>query len=101
MGIDISSKLMVGVSFNEIEEHLVSLINKDPEIDNLYDAVEKYFEYASPWFDSAIDYWFIGWEIPNYKSPDQGLYDLISSYTDEFELTTGIVPRLAGLAHVY
>lgn len=70
MGVDISSKLMLSIEnpLDVIEKHY----NKEWEnyID-FPDAIEELdLDYASPYYDSYVDDWIIGIEIPSVVLSD-------------------------------
>lgn len=106
MGIDVDSKLMVGCSYQELEEFIEKIIelgetDKHEALENAHEVIECYFEYASPYYDSDIEHWFIGFEIPNYKVPDQEWFDIVREEAAKFEALTGVKPRIRGGCHVY
>ena len=106
MGIDVDSKLMIGCSYDELEEFFEKVIElgeseKHEALGNAYEVIECYFEYTSPYYDSDPQQWFIGFEIPNYKTPDEEWFSLVKGTCDAFEALTGVKPRIRGGAHVW
>lgn len=106
MGIDVDSKLMVGCSYGELEEFFEKVIelgetDKHEALEDTSEVIECYFEYASPYYDSDPQQWFIGFEIPNYKTPDEGWFDKVHEESQKFEALTGVKPRIRGGCHVW
>lgn len=99
MGIDISDKLMVGVDAHELE----SWFNRMGDETGRYrhELTYQYFEYMSPYYDSDPSDWFIGFIVPNCQEPNQDWFEVVQETAHQFELLTGVKPRLKGGAHVY
>jgi hypothetical protein len=106
MGIDISNKLMVGASYDELGEFFEKIIelgdtDGHAACEDASDVIECYFEYASPTYDSPHDEWFIGFRLPNYSRVDEEWWLEVKETAHQFELLTGVKPRIRGGAHVY
>lgn len=104
MGIDITDKLMVGASYGELEHFFKQKIEEHIDDDHsygTYDVVEEYFEYISPYYDSDPSDWFIGFAVPNYQEPTAEWFEIVQETAHQFEILTGVKPRLKGGAHVY
>ncbi len=106
MGIDADSKLMVGCSYGELEEFFEKIIDggetdeHGAELD-AGDVIECYFDYASPYYDSDIEHWFIGYEIPNYSVPDEDWFNKVHEEAQKFEALTGVKACVRGGCHVW
>lgn len=105
MSIDIRDRLMVGAYVNELCEFFNRLIEEgDEEYDsfgNRYEVIEVYFDYMSPYYDSDIDYWFVGYRVNNEQEVGSSLYESIHLLAEKFEEVTGVPAVLKGGAHVY
>ena len=106
MGIDVSNSLMVGCSYGELEEFFERVIEAGETkehgvLDDAGDVIEHYFDYASTYYDSDREYWFIGFAVPNLKVPDEDWFNCVKETAKEFEDLTGIKPRIRGGAHVW
>lgn len=106
MGIDVSNSLLVGCSYGELEGFFERIIETGETehhfaLDEVCDVIEQYFEYASPYYDSDVENWFIGFEVPNLKCPDEGWFDKVHEEARKFEALTGVKPRIRGGAHVW
>ena len=70
MGIDITSKFLVGLHYEDFTDEMLE------EIDDLYNgsiyewAEDKELSYASPWFDSPSDANFFGYEVATTNIQD-------------------------------
>lgn len=102
MGIDIESKLLVGVEYKDIKDWLENkLRDENTESEDIYELIEELgFEYASPWFDSDIGNWFIGIPCTEYGSPSTVIED-IESAVRQFKALTAIDPIVNATQHVY
>lgn len=103
MGIDVDSKLMVGCSYQELEDFLEKKVDEHEDDEYSYDSsdvIEEYFDYASPYYDCSPEYWFIGFEVKNYQEVGVDLYESIREASDRFFALTGIKGRLRGGSHV-
>lgn len=106
MGVDVDSKLMVGCSYGELEEFFEKIIEKGETdehgaCDDAGEVIECYFDYASPYYDSIPEDWFIGYEIPNYSIPDEAWFDKVHEEAKKFEALTGVKARIRGGCHVW
>ena len=106
MGIDVSNSLLIGCSYGELEGFFERVIemgatNEHEALADDGDVVEHYFEYASPYYDSDIQDWFIGFPVPNLKVPDETWFDTVHEEASKFEALTGVKPRIRGGAHVW
>lgn len=101
MGIDVSDSLIIGASFEELEDFIVEEAASVEDPDDLCGVIEKHFDYASPYYDSDIDDWFIGFRVKNCEEVNQEWFDKLLKLSNKFEELTGIKPRLRGGAHVW
>lgn len=105
MGIDIRDRLMVGADVSQLEDFFTRLIEEgDEDYDSYEDkgeVIEVYFDYMSPYYDSDVDDWFVGFRVDNEKHIDSDLYRSISKLAEKFEKLTGVAAVLKGGAHVY
>lgn len=106
MGIDVSHSLMVGCSYKELENFFEKVIEqgeteKHEACEDPHEVIECYFEYASPYYDSDPQHWFIGFEVPNYSEIDEEWFSIIKEACEDFEALTGVKPRIRGGAHVW
>lgn len=106
MGIDVSNSLLVGCSYEELEDFFERVIemgatNEHEALEDAGDVIEQYFEYASPYYDSDMQYWFIGFAVPNLKVPDETWFDTVHEEASKFQALTGVKPRIRGGAHVW
>lgn len=105
MGIDIRDRLMVGAYVNELGKFFNRLIEEgDKDYDSYGDrgeVIEVYFDYMSPYYDSEIDDWFVGYRVNNEQEVGSSLYESIHLLAEKFEAVTGVPAVLKGGAHVY
>ncbi|MNR35900.1 hypothetical protein D3C85_1537750 [compost metagenome] len=101
MGIDIRDKLMVGVSYGELEEWLENKAEDDEYDGCIQSVIEDYFEHMSPYYDSDREKWFVGFYVPNHQDVNEELFQVIDETAHQFKELTGLTPRLKGGAHVY
>lgn len=106
MGIDVDNSLLVGCSYGELEDFFERVIEegetKEHEaFDDAGEVIEHYFEYASPYYDSDIEDWFIGFTVPNLKVPDETWFNTVHEEASKFQALTGVKPRIRGGAHVW
>lgn len=103
MGIDVSDSLLVGCSYGELEDFFERVIEagEHESLVDVGDVIEQYFEYASPYYDSDMEDWFIGFEVPNLKCPDEEWLDKVHEEAKKFEALTGVKPRIRGGANVW
>lgn len=106
MGIDVSHSLLIGCSYGELEDFFEKVIEqgateKHEACEDSCEVIECYFEYASPYYDSDPQQWFIGFEIPNYQEISEEWWESVNEAVQEFEALTGVKPRIRGGAHVW
>lgn len=101
MGIDISNSLLVGASYGELEEWIENKIEEDDEDLCVQDIVEEYFDSASPYYDSLIEEQLFGFRVPNYHEVNSDWWAIVEEVAHQFELLTGVKPRIRGGAHVW
>lgn len=99
MGIDISNSLLVGASYEEIED-FVQRKMEESELDK-YEVLEEYFDRVSPYYDADIESCFYGFEVRNYVEPTQEWFLDVKEAALKFELLTGVKARLRGGADVW
>ena len=75
MGIDISAKLIYGLSYSALPEEILEDVNE------MLDNGE--LGYASPYYDAPRDEWIIGVEIPAWADLNSDLGTIISYVEDE------------------
>lgn len=90
MGMDISSKLMVGLDYTD----LVNIVGCE-KVDDLLDSGE--LDYASPHYDSPRSQWFVGVELSN-GCP---VYDNIFISQEEMKGITDSLDKLLGVNLTY
>lgn len=100
MGIDVSNSLLVGASYEELEDFIQGKIDSG-EFSDKYEVVEVYFSSASPYYDAPIQQWFLGIEAQNYQAVSNEWFADLVKLAWEFEHLTGVKPRLRGGAHVW
>lgn len=100
MGIDVDDSLMVGCSYDELEDFIQQTLDKG-ELNDIQDILEEYFEYASPYYDASREHCFYGFQISNYKIPDEDWFDEVWKTAKQFEALTGVKARIRGGAHVW
>ena len=100
MGINISNSLLVGASYEELEDFIQSKVGSG-EFDDKWEVLDEYFERASPWYDAGSDECFYGFRVENYKPVTNEWFTDLVKLSKEFEDLTGIKPRLRGGAHVW
>ena len=105
MGVDIRDRLMVGAYVNELGEFFNRLIEEGDEDYDSYgdrgEIIEVYFDYMSPYYDSDIDDWFVGYRVENEQQFGESLYKSIHLLSGKFEELTGVDAVLKGGAHVF
>jgi hypothetical protein len=105
MGIDVDNSLLIGCSYEELEDFFELKIGQGATenycaLEDPSEVIETYFEYASPYYDSPIESWFIGFKIPNYQEVTDDWYEVVKETAHQFELLTGVKPRIRGGSHV-
>lgn len=106
MGIDVDNSLLIGCSYEELEDFFEFKIGrgettKHYALEDPVEVIEEYFEYASPYYDSPTESWFIGFKIPNYTTVNDDWVAEVNKKSAEFEELTGVKPRIRGGAHVW
>lgn len=106
MGIDIRDRLMVGASYDELSDFFENIIALGETEEHLAleddgEVIETYFDYMSPYYDSSMDEWFIGYRIDNEEDISQDLFNIIRKKAQEFEELTAVTATLKGGAHVF
>ena len=99
MGIDISDSLLVGASYNEIEDFVELKMEKDGL--DTYEVLEKYFDRVSPYYDAESESCFYGFEVKNYVAPTQEWFEGVLETVKRFETLTGVKARIHGGADVW
>lgn len=96
MGIDIGSKLVVGRSYLRIVEHYRERLDEDSFEEWLEDFEEDLYngsyDYASPYYDSGPEEWFVGIEVPD-GNIDEAII-AIRSAQEDFKSMFGIEGEL-------
>jgi hypothetical protein len=101
MGIDISNSLLVGASYDELEEWIENKIGESYAEFCAQDVIEEYFESASPYYDSPTEEHFLGFKVPNYHEVNGDWWVIVEETAHQFELLTGVKARIRGGAHVW
>lgn len=106
MGIDVSHSLLIGCSYGELEDFFEKVIEagateEHEACEDPCEVIECYFEYASPYYDSDPQQWFIGFRIPNYQELNEDWWEIVKETAYQLELLTGVKPRIRGGAHVW
>jgi hypothetical protein len=99
MGIDVSHSLLVGADFKDLEA-FIALESEKQDL-GYQEFVEEHFETASHYYDSPLDEQFLGFRIPNFQQVDEDWWDVVKETAHQFELLTGVKPRVRGGAHVW
>lgn len=99
MGIDISNSLVVGASYEEIED-FIQQKTEESELDQ-YEVLQEYFDRVSPYYDADIESCFYGFSVKNYIEPTQEWFDTVKETAEKFEALTGVKARLRGGADVW
>jgi len=102
MVIDIEGKMLVG--------ERVSKLNISEEMLEQYDCEDEYefyteiLDYASPYFDSDPEDWFVGYGISNTSIGDDGWtvwVNRVEEAAKNFQRLTGVPARLIGTQNVF
>lgn len=106
MSIDVDHSLLVGCSYDELEDFFEKIIEdgetvKHEACEDPHEVIECYFKTASPYYDSPPESWFIGFRIPNYHEVNEQWFEEVQATANSFEELTGIKPRIRGGAHVW
>lgn len=93
MGIDISSKMIFGASYDDLGDSV-------EDLDEMLD--EGVLEYASPYYDAPRDEWIVGVEMPREYESEVALSEALRKARLEFEeLTDGAIGRIVVTPHVF
>lgn len=95
MGIDTEGKYILGASYEDFKEKYKG----DKDIDELLDDGE--LEYASPWYDSDRNNWFVGCDVGYVNTDVNTAIEGILQEAEEFKKEFGFEPKLYCSAHVY
>ena len=106
MGIDVDHSLLVGASYQELENFFEKIIelgetNKHEACTGYQEVIECYFNYASPYYDSDPEDWFLGFRIPNFQQVNEDWWEVVKEAAHQFELLTGVKAQIRGGAHVW
>lgn len=104
MGIDISHSLLVGCSYNELEEFIQRKIDEDDNEEYPLDeqgVIEEYFESASPYYGADRERCFFGLPLSNFTEPNQAWFEELDKACVRFEELTGIKAKIRGGANVW
>lgn len=97
MGIDISSKLIVGLPYDELVEGFDE--DRQELLNEMLDDGE--LDYASPYFDSPRDEWIVGFSVTPHGDDLEILYDEMIDASRSFISEYSIIPRVYCIPHVY
>lgn len=100
MGINVYNSLMVGASYEELEDFIQSKINSG-EYENAYEVAEVFFDQASPHYDSSVEERFLGYVVPNYEQPTEEWFQAVKELGGRFEKLTEVKARIRGGADVW
>lgn len=103
MGIDIESKLLVGLPYHEMEDWINCKISEsNGNLECVTDVLEYYnLEYSSPWYDSQPSNWFIGVGAKDFGDVEVIVGSLRSSAKKFTEVTGKASPIVSSSQHVY
>lgn len=104
MGIDISHSLLVGCSYDELEEFIAKEVEAfDAEGDEAdeVEILDDHFCSASPYYDADRELCFYGFRIPNNHEINEQWFAEVQKIADSFEELTGVKPRIRGGAHIW
>ena len=104
MGIDISHSLLVGCSYDELEEFIQRKIEEDDNEEYPLDeqgVIEEYFESASPYYDASMERCFFGFPLSNFTEPNQAWFEELDKACVRFEELTGVKAKIRGGANVW
>ncbi len=99
MGVDISHSLLVGCSYDELEDFIEGISSETGEDEQ--SILEEYFICASPYYDAPREDCFYGFRIQNYKELTEDWWTISQTIASQFEELTGIKPRIRGGCHVW
>lgn len=108
MGIDISNKLMLVTTDQELLHSAIQLI-ADEEGSDFYDVMDDLgLDYASPWYDADRDSWDIGISMPTPTYEDlidheSSWFEALHEAQDKLNSILGeeVGTKLDSFQHVY
>ena len=101
MGIDISHSLLVGCSYDELEDFIEKQMEGCDGDGEPCEILDDYFDQASPYYDAERELCFYGFHIPNNHEINEQWFAEVQKIADSFEELTGVKPRIRGGANVY
>jgi hypothetical protein len=109
MGIDISNKLMLVPTDQDLLRSTIQLIADEEYDGDFYSALDNLgFDYASPWYDAGSDSWDIGisMPVPTYEDlmdQNSSWFDALQAAKDKLDiiLGEGVDTKLDSFQHVY
>lgn len=101
MGIDISHSLLVGCSYDELEDFIEKQMDDCDEDIEPCEILDDYFDQASPYYDADREICFYGFRIPNNHEINEQWFAEVQKIADSFEELTGVKPRIRGGANVW
>lgn len=101
MGVDISHSLLVGCSYDELEDFIEKQMEVFDEDIEPCEILDDNFEQASPYYDAGREICFYGFRIPNNHEINEQWFAEVQKIADSFEELTGVKPRIRGGANVY
>ena len=101
MGIDISHSLLVGCSYDELEDFIEKKMEDCDGDGEPCEILDDYFEQASPYYDADRELCFYGFRIPNNHEINEQWFAEVQKIADSFKELTGVKPRIRGGANVW
>ena len=108
MGVDISHSLLVGCSYDELEDFIALEVERqlerageDAEEVDEGEILDDHFCSASPYYDADRELCFYGFRIPNNHEINEQWFAEVQKIADSFEELTGVKPRIRGGANVW
>lgn len=98
MGIDISSKLIVGLPYDDLIEGM-----SEEEVENVNEMIDNgELDSASPWYDSPRDSWIVGVEVGAYgNSVSNVSFELVNALETFMNLGFNVHPKVYCSPNVY
>lgn len=96
MGMDIDSKLMYGLDYSELVKHLDE--DQIEQLDN--DLDDGDIDYASPYYDSDREDWFVGVSLRQDITVESCIKQM-NNAEDFFKERFGVSGVVRGCAHVW
>lgn len=100
MGIDIDSKLLVGLQYEDFPEELIDYIEETYDGNINEWAEEEELESASPWYDAGSDQCFYGFDIINCGFVPTVITQMQNA-AHKFEQRFKCKPKVYGGCHVW